>query len=66
MNFYANQVATGLALTILGVGLSGFIGRGYVGEALSTIDFQIPLLSSIPFVGKVLFSHDFWFISQLG
>lgn len=58
MNFYANQVATGLALTILGVGLSGFIGRGYVGEALSSAEFQIPLLSSIPFFGKVFFSHD--------
>ena len=66
MNFYANQVATGLALTILGVGLSGFIGRGYVGEALSTVDFQIPLLSSIPFVGKVLFSHDLLVYISIG
>jgi ABC-type uncharacterized transport system permease subunit len=58
MQLYANQVATGLALTILGVGLSAFIGRGYVGESLPSMDFQIPLLSSIPFFGKVLFSHD--------
>ena len=27
-----NQVATGLALTILGIGLSGLIGAGFVGE----------------------------------
>ena len=66
MNFYANQVATGLALTILGVGLSGFIGRGYVGEALSSVDFQIPLLSSIPFFGKVLFSHDLLVYISIG
>jgi len=58
LQFYANQVATGLALTILGVGLSGFIGREYVGEALSSVDFQIPFFSSIPFIGKVLFSHN--------
>lgn len=58
MQLYANQVATGLALTILGVGLSAFIGRGYVGEALPSVEFQIPLLSDIPFLGKVLFSHD--------
>ena len=30
-----NQVATGLALTILGVGLSGLIGAGFVGERIS-------------------------------
>ena len=29
-----NQVATGLALTILGVGLSGLIGAGFVGERI--------------------------------
>src|SRR3954447_25716454 len=31
-----NQVATGLALTILGVGLSGLIGAGFVGERVAT------------------------------
>ena len=66
MHFYANQVATGLALTILGVGLSGFIGRSYVGEALASTDFQIPLLSSIPFFGKVLFSHDLLVYISIG
>ena len=30
-----NQVATGLALTILGVGLSGLIGAGFVGERIA-------------------------------
>src|ERR1041385_5759593 len=29
-----NQVATGLALTILGIGLSGLIGAGFVGERI--------------------------------
>ncbi len=55
----ANQVATGLALTIFGTGLSAFIGADYEGktiESLSTL--SIPLLSSIPVVGQVLFSQD--------
>src|SRR6266851_2259244 len=30
-----NQVATGLALTILGIGLSGLIGAGFVGEKIT-------------------------------
>ena len=29
--FLANQVATGLALTLFGLGLSSLIGQGYVG-----------------------------------
>ena len=55
----SNQVATGLALTIFGTGLSGFLGAGYVGMAIDGIaPFPIPFLSDIPFIGKVLFSHD--------
>ncbi len=59
LNLNANQVATGLALTIFGTGLSGFIGLNYVGESLEGVK-AIPIigLSSIPMVGKVLFSHD--------
>jgi ABC-type uncharacterized transport system permease subunit len=55
----SNQVATGLALTIFGTGLSGFLGAEYVGMAIDGIaPLPIPLLSDIPFIGKVLFSHD--------
>jgi general nucleoside transport system permease protein len=54
-----NQVATGLALTIFGTGLSAFLGGSLVG---STIDgfkaLSIPGLSSIPFIGSILFSQD--------
>jgi simple sugar transport system permease protein len=55
----ANQVATGLALTILGLGLSGLIGAGFVGakrEAMPKLD--LPVLSDIPVIGPVLFSQD--------
>jgi ABC-type uncharacterized transport system permease subunit len=59
MNLNANQVASGLALTIFGTGLSGFIGLNYVGKALDGIDvIVIPGLGSIPFIGNAFFSHD--------
>ncbi len=55
----ANQVATGLALTIFGIGLSAFLGTDYVGMGIDGIGpWELPLLSDIPIIGKVLFSHD--------
>ena len=55
----ANQVATGLALTIFGIGLSAFLGTNYVGMGIDGIGpLLLPLLSDIPLIGKVLFSHD--------
>jgi len=54
-----NQVATGLALTILGIGLSGLIGSGFVGERIATAPtLYLPLLTSLPFVGRILFGQD--------
>lgn len=55
----ANQVATGLALTLFGLGLSSLMGQGYNG-------IKPPLTSAVPFgpladlpiVGRILFSHD--------
>ncbi len=55
----ANQVATGLALTLLGLGLSGMIGEAYIGEpGLRIAKVAIPVLSELPFVGTLLFSLD--------
>ena len=62
LTLVANQVATGLALTILGLGISGQIGEPYVG--MSGIKLQpiaIPLLSDIPFLGPLLFKQDLIF-----
>ena len=57
----ANQVATGLALTILGTGLSGLIGAGFIGlKREATAHLSIPLLSDLPLVGKLLFGQDFF------
>jgi general nucleoside transport system permease protein len=54
-----NQVATGLALTILGVGLSGLIGAGFVGERITIAPhLHIPGLTDIPLIGHVLFGED--------
>jgi simple sugar transport system permease protein len=55
----ANQVATGLALTILGLGLASLAGQAFVGIALRPLQpLPLPLLSSIPVLGPALFRHD--------
>ena len=62
LTLVANQVATGLALTILGLGVSGQIGEPFVG--MSGIKLQpivIPLLADIPFLGPLLFRQDLIF-----
>ncbi len=54
-----DQVVSGLALTLLGSGLSALIGKPYVG--VPGVRFQavkIPVLGDIPLVGAVLFNHD--------
>lgn len=60
LSLVANQVATGLALTIFGIGLSALIGQGYVGTPLDALPkLDIPGVSDIVFIGPVLFGHDF-------
>jgi simple sugar transport system permease protein len=55
----SNQVATGLALTLFGLGLSALLGQGYVGiKAPVLADWNVPLLSEIPVIGPILFRHD--------
>jgi len=55
----ANQVATGLALTLFGLGLSALMGQGYNGlKPAQTGDVPFGPLADLPFFGKVLFSHD--------
>jgi len=56
----ANQVVSGLALTMFGSGASAFFGINMVGKSLET-SFQIiniPLLSKIPILGEILFRHN--------
>lgn len=55
----ANQVASGLALTLFGLGLSSLMGQSYVGvKPPQTPRLDIPVLSDLPVLGPILFSHD--------
>ncbi|APX15672.1 ABC transporter permease [Phaeobacter inhibens] len=55
----ANQVASGLALTLFGLGLSALMGQSYVGVKPPQMgDIHIPVLSDLPVVGPILFGHD--------
>jgi len=56
----ANQVVSGLALTIFGVGLSNYLGKSMVGipSPVTFATIKIPLLSDIPYLGDVFFNHD--------
>ncbi len=59
LTLLANQVATGLALTIFGTGLSALLGRGYVSLTLSGMPpIALPGLSSVPVLGPVLFTQN--------
>ncbi len=60
----ANQVVTGLTLTIFGTGFSGFLGQRMVGEvvpeAIKVIfkPLTIPILGDIPYLGRIFFQQD--------
>ncbi|MDZ7799336.1 MAG: ABC transporter permease [Trueperaceae bacterium] len=57
----ANQYVSGLAITIFGLGLSGLIGRAWVGRPLQNpMEFvSLPLLSDLPVVGAALFEGQY-------
>jgi simple sugar transport system permease protein len=63
-----SQVAVGFVLTLLCRDLAIFLGRSYIGVAgLTPSYFNIPLLSEIPFIGKILFQQDvFTYLSLIG
>ena len=55
----ANQVASGLALTLFGLGLSALMGQNYIGiKPPSMPRLDIPGLSDMPFFGPIFFAHD--------
>lgn len=62
-----NQTVSGLALTMLGIGLSGLWGKPFIGRPL-TVKMEavsFPLLSDIPVLGRVLFRQDPYFYLSL-
>ncbi|WP_299391423.1 ABC transporter permease [Pelagibius sp.] len=55
----ANQVATGLALTIFGLGLSALLGVGFIGIPVEPLPkLMLPGVSDLPLIGPLLFGHD--------
>lgn len=59
LTLVTNQVATGLALTLLGIGLSGMLGEPFVGQpGVQMTSIHIPVLSALPLVGTFLFGED--------
>jgi general nucleoside transport system permease protein len=55
----ANQLASGLAVMILGQGLTAFFGRDYVSVQITGFNpIALPVLSELPVVGPLLFQHD--------
>jgi len=59
LTLVTNQVATGLALTILGIGASAMLGESFVGMPGVRLDeINIPYLTEIPYVGRFLFGQD--------
>ena len=62
----ANQIVTGLALTIFGTGFSSFVGQKLAAETLSDslvksfAPMEIPILKDIPILGKMFFSQSLY------
>jgi ABC-type uncharacterized transport system permease subunit len=59
LTLMGNQVATGLALSIFGVGLSAFIGKPYESDIVPTVEaVRIPLLADISIIGPAFFNQQ--------
>jgi general nucleoside transport system permease protein len=56
----SNQIVSGLALTMFGLGLSGMLGQSFVGIPLQNkfTEIEVPFLSHIPILGQSLFFKD--------
>ncbi|CUW94447.1 Putative ABC transporter (permease protein) [Agrobacterium fabacearum S56] len=66
LTLVTNQVATGLALTILGLGVSGMLGESFVGlPGVKLQPIVFPVLSEIPFIGLLLFRQDLIFYMSI-
>ena len=65
--FLSNQVATGLALTLFGLGFSALLGQGYIGlKGVEIAKLPLGPLADIPILGPVLFRHDAMVYVSLG
>lgn len=59
LSLLSNQVASGLALSLFGIGLSAFVGVSHVGHVIDPIPpLALPVLSGLPVIGPLLFAHS--------
>ena len=59
LSLMANQVASGLALSIFGVGLSAFVGKPFESVALAAVPpIRLPFLADIPVIGPALYNQQ--------
>jgi simple sugar transport system permease protein len=59
LTLVTNQVATGRARTLLGHGVCGKLGESFTGlPGIKLPTLYIPVLSDLPFVGKLIFGQD--------
>ncbi|MGE0879418.1 MAG: ABC transporter permease [Acidimicrobiia bacterium] len=59
VRFKTNQLATGLVVLFLGLGLTSLYGASYVSKVIHAFTpWKVPVLGSIPWVGEVLFQQD--------
>lgn len=59
LSLMANQVASGLALTIFGLGLSAFIGKPYESMSLEAVPaVRLPFIADIPLIGPALYNQQ--------
>ncbi|MEX2519268.1 MAG: ABC transporter permease [Paracoccaceae bacterium] len=55
----SNQVATGLALTLFGLGVASLVGQSFAGNTLNVAArLDVPGLTDLPVVGRLVFGHD--------
>ncbi len=58
--FLANQVASGLALTLFGIGISSLLGIPFIGLPIDKLpSLDVPVLGDIPIFGPLIFEQDF-------
>lgn len=67
LSLATNQVATGLSLTLLGLGVAGMIGEQFVGLPGVRLEaVNVPFLVDIPLIGRLLFGQDPIFYLSIG
>jgi simple sugar transport system permease protein len=66
LTLLANQVASGLALTLFGLGLSALLGQAYSGVSAGAFPrLHVPGLSDIPVIGPLVFGQDYLVYASL-